>query len=163
MALRWAPGPYGASESWIGDVSIGGAIKGGAFRGLMLAERIALGSFGAGCRWLISRTFLLLQHSTALGAVVHATPLVAALEEAVPGCRIVVAASGMAVEIFRRQSQRSRRSIEDCRARCRIGEGAGAALRRLNPLRGEAFATIDDGGRMNARVLRSAGGPEWGG
>ena len=79
---------------------IGKAIKEGAFRGVMLAERTLGGNF---TRTPLNeiRNFLLLQHSTALGAVVHATPLVAALKSAVPGCQIVVAASGMAVEIFR--------------------------------------------------------------
>jgi ADP-heptose:LPS heptosyltransferase len=45
--------------------------------------------------------FLLLQHASALGTVVHATPLIPALHAAVPHARIVVAASGSALEIFR--------------------------------------------------------------
>jgi ADP-heptose:LPS heptosyltransferase len=45
--------------------------------------------------------FLLLQHPTALGTAVHATPMVPALRAAMPECRIAVAASGLALEVFR--------------------------------------------------------------
>jgi ADP-heptose:LPS heptosyltransferase len=47
------------------------------------------------------RNFLLLQHSSALGTVLHSTPLVATLRAAMPDARIVVAASGFGLEIFR--------------------------------------------------------------
>jgi ADP-heptose:LPS heptosyltransferase len=97
---------------------------------------------------------LLLQHSTALGAVVHATPLVAALKQAVPGCRIVVVASGMAVEIFRDNPYveavvKTPSPLKDLR-------GAAVELRRLNPLRGEAFATLTTVGNERTRVAISA-------
>ncbi len=47
------------------------------------------------------REFVLLQYPAALGSAVHATPLVAALKAAVPGCRVTVLANGFAAEIFR--------------------------------------------------------------
>jgi ADP-heptose:LPS heptosyltransferase len=47
------------------------------------------------------RNFLLLQHATALGTVLHTTPLVAALRDAVPDARIVVATSGFGLDVFR--------------------------------------------------------------
>jgi ADP-heptose:LPS heptosyltransferase len=47
------------------------------------------------------RTFVLLQHSTALGTAIHATPLIPALRSAVPDAQITVAASGFGLEVFR--------------------------------------------------------------
>lgn len=47
------------------------------------------------------RTFLILEHASALGTVIHATPLIPALRAAVPDARIIVAASGFGLEIFR--------------------------------------------------------------
>lgn len=47
------------------------------------------------------RNFLLLQHTTALGTAVHATPLIRSLCSAVPDARIVVAASSFGLEVFR--------------------------------------------------------------
>ena len=45
--------------------------------------------------------FLLLQFQTALGTVVHATPLAQALREGAPGARIVVWSSGLAAQVWR--------------------------------------------------------------
>jgi ADP-heptose:LPS heptosyltransferase len=97
--------------------------------------------------------FLLLQHATALGAVVHATPLVAALRKAVPGCRIVVAASGMAREIYRYNPDVS---VIETPSPLRDLKGAVPALRGLNPLRGTAFATITSTGNERTRVALQA-------
>jgi len=47
------------------------------------------------------RNFLLLQYPAALGTAIHATPVVAALRTAVPQARIVVAAAGFGLEVFR--------------------------------------------------------------
>lgn len=46
------------------------------------------------------RHFLLLQHASALGTVVHATPLIPALRAAVPDAHIIAAASGFGLEIL---------------------------------------------------------------
>lgn len=48
------------------------------------------------------RNFVLLQHQAALGSVLHATPLVPALRAAVPGAKIIVACSGFASQVYRR-------------------------------------------------------------
>ena len=45
--------------------------------------------------------FLILEHASALGTVLHATPLIPALRAAVPDARIVIAASGFGLEVFR--------------------------------------------------------------
>lgn len=137
----------------IGGASFSQRLKSGAFRGVTLAER-ALDGASARMPLVEIKNFLLLQHSTALGAVVHATPLVAALKSAVPGCRIVVAASGMAVEIFRDNPAveavvKTPSPLKDLR-------GAVAALRSLNPLRGEAFATITSVANERTRVALQA-------
>ncbi len=47
------------------------------------------------------RTFVLLQHATALGTAIHSTPLIPALRSAVPDAHIIVAASGFGLEVFR--------------------------------------------------------------
>ena len=47
------------------------------------------------------RTFVLLQHATALGTAIHSTPLIPALRYALPDAHIVVAASGFGLEVFR--------------------------------------------------------------
>jgi ADP-heptose:LPS heptosyltransferase len=135
------------------DLGIAGAVKGTAFRGVMLAER-ALG--GASERVPLGeiKNFLMLQHATALGAVVHATPLVAALRQAVPECRIVVAASGMAFEIFR--DNPGIEAVVKTPSLLKDVWGAAAELRRKNPLRGEAFATLTTVGNERTRVAMSA-------
>jgi ADP-heptose:LPS heptosyltransferase len=135
------------------DLGIGGTVKGGAFRGVMLAER-ALGGSSARVPLGEIRNFLLLQHSTALGEVIHATPLVAALKDAVSGCRIVVAASGMAVEIFRDNTNVE--AVVKTPSPLKDVWGAAAELRRLNPLRGETFATITSTGNERTRVALQA-------
>lgn len=48
------------------------------------------------------RNFVLMQHQAALGSVLHATPLVPALRAAVPGAKIIVACSGFAAQVYRR-------------------------------------------------------------
>jgi ADP-heptose:LPS heptosyltransferase len=47
------------------------------------------------------RTFVILQHATALGTAIHSTPIIPALRSAVPDAHIVVAASGFGLEVFR--------------------------------------------------------------
>ncbi len=129
------------------------AIKSGALRGIMLAER-ALGGDSVVVPLGEIRNFLLLQHSTALGAVVHATPLVAALRSAVPESRIVVAASGMAVEIFRDHPEVE--AVVKTPSPLKDLWRAAAELRRLNPFRGEVFATITSVANERTRVALSA-------
>lgn len=93
--------------------------------------------------------FLLLQYPTALGTAVHATPLVPALRAAVPGCRIAVAASGIALEIFRNNPGidwliETPSPLKDLR-------GAVRSLRSQNPFGRRRFAAIATMG--NERTL----------
>ena len=75
-----------------------GAVKHAAFQALALGARALHGRAGE-LREL--KQFVLLQYAPALGSVVHATPLVAALRAAVPDANIIVCASGFAREIYR--------------------------------------------------------------
>ena len=74
------------------------AVKHAAFAALGLAAR-TLHPQTAALREL--KQFVLLQYAPALGSVVHATPLVAALRAAVPDASITVCASGFARELYR--------------------------------------------------------------
>ena len=135
------------------DLGIGKAIKSRAFPGVRLAER-ALGGVSAQVPLAEIRNFLLLQHATALGTVVHATPLIAALRQAVAECRIAVAASGMTLEIFHNNPGvdvvvKTTSPLTDF-------WGAAAQLRRSNPFRGEAFATLTTVANERTRVAMSA-------
>jgi ADP-heptose:LPS heptosyltransferase len=79
-------------------VSLASKLKSAAFATAAAVER----AVQPGARTPLEETknFLLLQYPFALGTAVHATPVVGALRTAVPDCRIAVAASGMAREIF---------------------------------------------------------------
>ena len=143
----------GAPDPCGDDLGIGGAIKGGTFRWVMLAER-ALGGNSVRMPLTEIKNFLLLQHSSALGAVVHATPLVAALRQAVPGCRIVVAASGIAVEIFR--DNPGVEAVVKTPSPLKDLWGAAAELRKARPFQGEAFVTITSVANERTRVATSA-------
>ena len=134
-------------------MGVGKTIKGAAFRGVMAAE-CALGGYPARVPLREIQNFLLLQHSTALGAVVHATPLVAALKSVVPRRRIVVAASGMAVEIF--QDNPGVEAVIRTPSPLKDLWGAARELRRSKPFRGEAFATITSVANERTRVAMSA-------
>ena len=134
-------------------MSIGRLVKSGAARGAFALEQALTG----GSKWepLASFSeFLLLQHATALGSVVHATPLIAALRKAVPTCRIVVAGSGTAVELYRHNPGvdaflEMPNPFKNLRA-------AAAALLEKNPLRGRQFATITTLGNERTRVAFEA-------
>ena len=84
-------------------------------------------------------SFLLLQYPSALGAAVHATPLIPALRTAVPNADITVCASGFALEILRHNPAIDR-LIETPNPLKQFGP-AGRALRAALPA-GKAFATI---------------------
>jgi ADP-heptose:LPS heptosyltransferase len=128
-------------------VGLAGKVKAAVFSSVAAAERVVR----PGHREPLSRitNFLLLQYPTALGTAVHATPLVPALRAAVPECRIAVAASGMALEIFRNNPG------VDCLIETPSAlhnlKGAVQSLRRQNPFRGENFAALTTVG--NERTL----------
>jgi ADP-heptose:LPS heptosyltransferase len=94
--------------------------------------------------------FLLLQYPTALGTAVHATPLIPALRSAVPGCRIAVAANGIALEIFRNNPGvnwliETPSPLKDMKAAIR-------SLRAQLPFCGERFATLTTMGNERTRI-----------
>ena len=119
----------------------------------MLAEQ-TLGGPSAQIPLAQITNFLLLQHSTALGAVVHATPMVSALKQSVPGCRIAVAASGMAIEIFR--ANPGVEAVLKTPSPLKDLWGAAAALRRSHPFPGEPSATVTSVANERTRIALSA-------
>ncbi len=86
------------------------------------------------------RNFLLLQHATALGTAVHATPLVRALRDAMPECRIGVVASGMALEIFRGNPAVD--ALVETPSPLKDLKAAAQSLRAQNPFKGERYASL---------------------
>lgn len=94
--------------------------------------------------------FLLLQHPAALGTAVHATPLVPALRAAVPGCRIAVAASGFALEVFRNNPGVDW-LIQTPNPLQELG-GAIRSWRRQNPFGNERFIALTTLGNERTRV-----------
>jgi ADP-heptose:LPS heptosyltransferase len=125
-------------------------IKGTGFSAIAALER----GFGTGRsseRELSSfRNFLLLQHARALGTVVHATPLIPALREAMPDARIAVAASGFALEVLRNNPGIERlietpSPLADWRSAARV-------LRRENPFRGEDFVLVTPVGNDRTKI-----------
>lgn len=126
--------------------------KAALYNGIAAAERIA----GPQRALPIEKAsnFLLLQHATALGTVIHATPLIPALREAVPGCRIAVAASGFGVEILRNNPGID--SLFETPSPLRDLNGAVRALRAQNPFRGHPYVTITSSGNERTRVAAQA-------
>lgn len=98
--------------------------------------------------------FLLLQHATALGTAIHATPLIPALRHAVPGCRIAVAASGFALEILRNNPGIDR--LIETPSPLRDLRGAVRALRSQNPFGKAPYVTLTSVGNERTRVAAQA-------
>ena len=125
-------------------------IKGTGFSAIAGLER----GFGAGRsreRALSSfRNFLLLQHARALGTVVHATPLIPALREAMPDSRIAVAASGFALEVLRNNPGIER--LIETPSPLSDWRGAAQVLRRENPFRGEDFVLVTPVGNDRTKI-----------
>jgi ADP-heptose:LPS heptosyltransferase len=96
------------------------------------------------------KDFLLLQHPIALGTAVHATPLIPALREAVPGCRIAVAASGFGLNVFRNHPGVD--WLIETPDPLRDWWGAARVLRRKNPFRGGRFVVITTRGSDRTKV-----------
>jgi len=137
-----------AKGSW--SLSFKGFIKGTGFSTIAALER-GFGARRSGDRELSSfRNFLLLQHTTALGTVVHATPLIPALQEAMPDCRIVVAASGFALEVLRNNPGVER--LIATPSPLRDWRGAGEALRKKNPFRADEFAILTPVGNERTKI-----------
>lgn len=124
-------------------------IKGGVFAGIAALEHLVNHSSAGTSSLRETRDFLLLQYPSALGTAVHATPLIPALRHAVPGCRIAVAASGFALDVFRNNPGIDRlietaNPLKDLKSAMRT-------LRQENPFRETPYATITSTG--NERTL----------
>lgn len=98
--------------------------------------------------------FLLLQHATALGTVIHATPLIPALRETVPGCRIAVAASGFGLEILR--NNRGVDYLIETPSPLRDVKRAARTLRMQNPFHGTPYLVITSVGNERTKVAAQA-------
>jgi ADP-heptose:LPS heptosyltransferase len=123
-------------------------VKAAAFSSVAAAERVVR----AGSRGPLAGTtnFLLLQYPTALGTAVHATPMIPALRTAVPDCRIAVAASGIAREIFRNNPGvdwliETPSPLNDLK-------GAIGSLRRQSPFGTDRFVALTTLGNERTRI-----------
>jgi ADP-heptose:LPS heptosyltransferase len=102
--------------------------------------------------WPLSeaRNFLLMQYPTALGPAVHATPMVAALRAALPECRIAVAASGMALELFANNPAMD--WLIETPTPLREWAACIRSLRRQMPFGGENFVALTLAGNERTRI-----------
>ena len=131
-------------------MSVARRLKGAIFSGVAALERVVRPRLSSQAEPLSAiKDFLLLQYPTALGAAVHATPLVPALRAAVPDCRIAVAASGLSLEVFRNSPGVD--WLIETPSPLRDLRGAVRSLRNQNPFRGERFAALTT--RGNDRTL----------
>ena len=131
-------------------MNLAGIGKRALLHALAAGERLAASSRSSLPLSNISN-FLLLQHATALGTAIHATPLIPALRAAIPSCRIVVVASGFGVDVFRNnpgvhQLIETPSPLKDLRGAVRI-------LRSQHPFRGSNYATLAPIGNERTKVL----------
>lgn len=98
--------------------------------------------------------FLLLQYAAALGTAIHATPLIPALREAVPGCRIAVASGGFGLEVLRNNP--GIECLLETPSPLRDLKGAVHALRAQNPFRGLPYVTLTSTGNERTRIAAQA-------
>jgi ADP-heptose:LPS heptosyltransferase len=97
-----------------------------------------------------TKNFLLLQYPTALGTAVHATPMIPALRAAAPESKIAVAASGLALEIFRNNPGVD--WLIETPSPLKDLNSAARALRQQLPFAGEKFATLTTMGNERTRI-----------
>ncbi len=125
-------------------------VKGAGFSAVAAVER-GFGAGHSGERELGTyRNFLLLQHATALGTVIHATPLIPALREAMPDCRIAVAASGFGLEVLRNNPGIER--LIETQSPLLDWRSAAGMLRKKNPFRGEDFILVTPVGNERTKI-----------
>lgn len=130
-------------------------LKGAVFSGAAACERaLHAGNVPADGSLRDIRNFLLLQYPLALGTAIHATPLIPALRQAVPGCRIVVAASGFALDVFRHHPGIDR--LIETPSPLKDLKGAIKALRQQHLFEGETYATLTTTGNERTRVVMQA-------
>ena len=150
---RWAATRCRQSVALVGEngLSLKQSLKDGAWNGLAVGERLLSGS---GRPLSDARNFLLLQYPAPLGTAIHATPLVPALREAVPGCRIVVAANGLAAEVFRGNPGVDR--LIETPSPIKDLLGAVRGLREQKLFGGEAFVTVTSTGNERTKIALQA-------
>ncbi len=125
------------------------SVKDGIFSGIAAVERL-VSNRSAKLPLHSIRHFLLPQYPRALGSAVHATALIPALRSAVPDCRIAVAASGVAVEIFRGNPGIDHLLVTPNPLDDFLG--SVSSLRRQNPFRGSDYAVLSSIGNQRTRV-----------
>jgi ADP-heptose:LPS heptosyltransferase len=129
-------------------VNLARRVKAAAFSAVAAAERVVC----AGSREPLAGTknFLLLQHPTALGTALHATPMIPALKTAIPDCRIAVAASGIAREIFRNNPGVD--WLIETPSPLKDLKGAIRSWRHQNPFGRERFVALTTIGNERTRI-----------
>ena len=127
-----------------------GFIKRRGFSAVAALERSFRGGRSSEMELSGFRNFLVLQHATALGTVVHATPLIPALREAMPDCRIAVAASGFALEVLRNNP--GIEQLIETPSPLRDWRSAGQILRSKNPFRETDFAIVTPVGNERTKI-----------
>ncbi|HXB61357.1 MAG TPA: glycosyltransferase family 9 protein [Acidobacteriaceae bacterium] len=134
--------------------------KHGLYSALALAERMVRPPLETTPSALHSlRNFLLLQYPSALGTALHGTPVVAALRKAVPQARIVVAADGFGMEVFRNNPGID--FVLETPNPNRDLLGALRVLRGRSLFEGEPYATLTTAGneRTGIATLALLAGP----
>ena len=129
-------------------------LKGGVFAAIAASERLTNSNAGQQTPLHEIKNFLLLYHASALGTAIHATPLIPALHQAIPDCRIAVCASGFSLEILRHNPGvdvliETPSPLQDLK-------GAVDKLRIESPFHGQPFATITPVGNERTRIALQA-------
>lgn len=129
------------------------SVKGGLFRAVAAVEGLIASPRSS---FPLSQTsnFLLLQHASALGTAIHATPVVAALRHAVPGCRIAVVASGFGLEVFRNHPAVD--LLIETPSPVKDLKGAVRALRAQHPFRGTSHVALTTTGNERTMIAAQA-------
>lgn len=129
-------------------MSVARNLRAAAFSTVAAVERALRG--GSQPALAETKNFLLLQYPTALGTAVHATPMIPALRSAAPGCRIAVAASGIALQIFRNNPAID--WLIETPSPLKDLKGAIRSLRHQLPFAGERFAALTTMGNERTRI-----------
>ena len=134
-------------------MSITRTVKGSIFSSVATAERLVSNGSAATPLHQIKH-FLLLQYPRALGTAIHATPLIPALRHAVPDCRIAVASSGFATEVFRNNPGVDHLFVTP--SPLDYLKSAVHSLRQQNPFSGAPYAVLTSMGNERTRVTAQA-------
>jgi len=130
-------------------------LKSGAFAGVAALEQVAtFGEHPHKVPLAEISNFLILQHPSALGTAIHATPIIPALRRAVPECRVVVVASGFALDVFRNNPGVDR--LIETPSPLKDLSGAVRALRSQRPFRGKPYATLTTTGNERTLIAMQA-------